>query len=127
MRSLSSRISRVPRPLAILLILAAVEALAWIAIVPAFQGPDEGAHFGYTQNLAENHARPEFDKGSGTDSTEVGSAMTFLNLRALAGSPNARPLYSEPDLKAWHNLEHTLPDAPKKNAGGPNAVAKNPP
>ena len=117
----------VSRPLAVLLVVALVEALAWVTVMPPFQGPDEAAHFDYTQNLAENGQKPQFDKGSGTDSTEVGSALTYLNLRALAGSPNARPPSAPIDIKGWAAVEKGLKPGSKKNAGGPNAVAKNPP
>ena len=116
-----------PRPLVLLLVLAALEALAWIAVVPALQGPDEPAHFSYVQNLAENGEAPKFDRGTGIDSTEVGSALTFLNLRALAGNRNARQFASEADEEAWRNVERGLPEGARKNAGGPNAVGKNPP
>lgn len=117
----------VPRPLAVLLVLAVVEVFAWITVIPPFQGPDEAAHFAYTQSLAETGHRPAFDRGSGTDSTEAGSALTYLDLRALAGSPNARPPSSSADIKGWQAVERGLPPGSKKNAGGPNAVAKNPP
>jgi hypothetical protein len=118
---------RLPRQLAIVLAVAGVLMLAWIAATPAFQGPDESAHFAYVQNLAENGKTPDSNNGSGTESTEEGSALYYLNLRALSGNIAARPLWSKADISGWRAVEKGLgPDA-RKNAGGPNAIAKNPP
>jgi 4-amino-4-deoxy-L-arabinose transferase-like glycosyltransferase len=117
----------VPRPLALLLLLALIEVFAWIAATPALQGPDETAHYAYTQNLAENGKKPLPNTGNGSESTLAGSAAYYLDLRALAGNPGARPLWSKADRDGWKAVEERLPPSARKDVGGPNAVAKNPP
>jgi 4-amino-4-deoxy-L-arabinose transferase-like glycosyltransferase len=121
------RLRAIPRPLALLLALAVIEVFAWTLVSPAFQGPDEIAHYAYVQNVAENGQKPGELTGTGTESTIEGSAVYFLDLRALAGNVGARPLWSEADKKGWEAVERGLPPDARKNAGGPNAIAKNPP
>ena len=122
-----ARRPRVPRALALLLLLAVIEVFAWVMVTPAFQGPDEIAHFAYTQNVAENGKKPQYDRGNGTESTLAGSAVYYLDLRALAGNAGARPLWSNADERGWKAVEKSLPPSARKDVGGPNAVAKNPP
>src|SRR3954451_6513384 len=107
----------IPKPLMLLLLLATIEVFAWILATPAFQGPDEIAHFAYVQNLAENGKKPQPDTGSGTESTLAGSAVYYLDLRALAGNAGARPLWSTADERGWAAVEKSLPDSARKNAG----------
>ena len=126
-RAASVRRPAIPRPLALLLVLALIEVFAWVMVTPAFQGPDEIAHYAYTQNLAENGKRPQPDTGSGTESTLAHSAVYYLDLRAIAGNAGSRPLWSKADERGWKAVENGLPPSARKDAGGPNAVAKNPP
>jgi hypothetical protein len=42
---------RPPAPLGALLLVAALLGVAWTVVTPAFQAPDENAHFGYVQNM----------------------------------------------------------------------------
>lgn len=126
-RAVWARRPGLPRPLALLLVLALIEVFAWVMVTPAFQGPDEIAHFAYTQDLAENGQKPQYDRGSGTESTLAGSAVYYLNLRAVAGNPGSRPLWSDADKRGWAAVEKSLPPSARKDVGGPNAVAKNPP
>ena len=44
--------------------IAAVNALCWALITPAFQGPDEVDHFAYVQSLAERGEGPSHEAGS---------------------------------------------------------------
>src|SRR3954451_12448350 len=117
----------IPKPLMLLLLLATIEVFAWILATPAFQGPDEIAHYAYVQNLAENGQKRQYNTGSGTESQLAGSAAYYLNLRALAGNAGSRPLWSKADAQGWKKVEKSLPDSARKNAGGPNAIAKTPP
>ena len=121
------RAAVVPRPLALLLLLALIEVFAWVMVTPAFQGPDEIAHYAYTQNLAENGKKPLYDGGNGTESTLAGSAAYYLDLRAIGGNAGARPFWSKADQRGWAAVEKGQQPGARKDAGGPNAVAKNPP
>jgi hypothetical protein len=60
---------RIPRPLGLLLVVAALLSVAWTFTTAPFQGPDESAHFNYTQYLAETGHRPAVTGGLHFDST----------------------------------------------------------
>ena len=49
---------RLPAPLLALLAVTALEGLAWLVAMPAFQGPDEGRHIAYVQKIADAHTIP---------------------------------------------------------------------
>jgi hypothetical protein len=114
---------------ALILILAvgAIESVAWDLALPAFQGPDEDAHFAYVQRLAETGKLPSATSGGAPHSLEQQQLMVSMNLISLRGVLNARPAWGEAELQAWHRVEHTLPRGSRANGGGPNALAKNPP
>jgi len=122
-----SRLARVPVALRCLLLVAALQAAAWAIVTPPFQGPDEAAHFGYAQYLAETGDPPSSVGGIMSDSTEAGTALVWLGLRPLIGIPQARPAWSEADQGGWKELEERLPATAQVDGSGPNAVAKNPP
>ena len=71
---------RVPRPLLVLVVVAVVEALTWICVMPPLQGPDEVNHFAYTQKIVEAHTIPwealggAPPQGTSSTSTELGAA-----------------------------------------------------
>ena len=113
--------------LRLILVVAALQSLAWNLSLPAFQGPDESAHFGYTQHLAETGSIPSSTTGHGSNSSEVGAALSSLGLSSLIGDLEARPAWSSADLALWHRVEEHLPSGSRGNGGGPNAIAKNPP
>lgn len=123
-------IRRVPRPLALLLVVAAVEVAAWTVFAAPLQGPDEIVHFDYTQQLAETWQPPErgFPEGTnGPDSREAGNAIHSFNLRTLVGIAEARPFWSDADQRRWAELERSLGPEARKDGKGPNAVSQNPP
>ena len=64
-----------PAPLAALLAVVLVFGIAWAAMVPPGQVPDEPNHIGYTQSLAERHAFP--GGGPRTLSTEEDVSLYF--------------------------------------------------
>src|SRR3954452_21030301 len=75
---------RIPRPLALLLAVAALLSVAWTFTLAPFQGPDEPAHFNYSQYLAETGHRPSVNLGGHPDSTAAANALYFFNLDQLA-------------------------------------------
>jgi len=120
-------IRRVPSPLALILILAVLQTLAWNVALPAFQGPDESTHFAYVQHVAETGTIPSPTAGSGPLSSEIEAAMQTLNLRPLIGDLGARPAWGPADLQLWRAAERALPKGARANASGPNPIASNPP
>lgn len=119
--------ARMPRALLLILIAAALQSLAWNLALPAFQGPDEDAHFAYVQRLAETGKLPTVSGGQAPVSLQEHDALTYLNLFPLRGVFAARPAWSAADLALWRQLERTLPAGGKADGSGPNAVGNDPP
>ncbi len=122
-------VHRAPRPLLLLLVVAALLGLAWAAVVPPFQGPDESEHFAYVQHLAETGSIPSATvySGAGTHASEEKQALDALGLRATMAYADVRPSWSAIDQAGWADFERALPDAARKDGDGANPVAKNPP
>jgi 4-amino-4-deoxy-L-arabinose transferase-like glycosyltransferase len=121
------RLRRVPRPLALILLVGALQSVAWNVALPAFQGPDEDAHFAVIQHLAETGNLASPTSGGAPDSSEARAALTTLNLQPLIGNLTAQPAWSSVDLALWRQTERALPKGAATNGAGPNAIAKNPP
>jgi 4-amino-4-deoxy-L-arabinose transferase-like glycosyltransferase len=128
LRAGAARAGAIPRPLAVLLVLAAIHVVAWAMVLPPFQGPDEDAHFAYTQQLAETGSTPAESGGNGKNrSTEQDEAMRWGNLFSLRGVLDARPAWSDAETRTWDEVEADLPGSASADGEGPNAVAQNPP
>jgi Predicted membrane protein (DUF2142) len=118
----------VPRPLAALLAMATIQVVAWILVLPAFQGPDEEAHFAYVQYLAETGKTPHRYAGSGwNQSTEEAEAIKWADLLVLRGVLAARPGWTDAAEQRWREVEASLPDEASSNGDGPNPAGQNPP
>jgi len=125
-RRLLARARATPRPLALLLVVGALQSIAWDLALPAFQGPDEDTHFAYVQHLAETGKLPSPTSGGSAYSSEEEETLVTLNLLPLIGDASGRPAWSEADLKAWRVVvPHDRPA--RENGAGPNPIAKNPP
>jgi 4-amino-4-deoxy-L-arabinose transferase-like glycosyltransferase len=120
-------ISGIPLALALVLLVGALQSVAWDLTLPAFQGPDEAAHFSYLQHLAETGDLPSASTGNSPNSGETQNALIQLNLSPLIGNLSARPAWSSADLALWHRVERSLPAGSRADGSGPNAIAKNPP
>jgi 4-amino-4-deoxy-L-arabinose transferase-like glycosyltransferase len=124
-RRLRVRLARVPAVLALLLLVGALQSLAWDVAVPPFQGPDESTHFAYLQYLAENGKMPSATLGGA--STEESEALRWLNLRPLEGNLSARPAWTAADLQAFRAIERHEAKGSRANGVGENPLGKNPP
>jgi hypothetical protein len=123
-----ARARTIPRPLAALIVVGAIHVAAWMAVTPAFQGPDEAAHFNYAQQLAETGSAPQKLGGNGKHrSTEQTLAMDWAGLHSLIGVLDARPAWSDAEERRWEQVEARLPEEARADGEGPNAVAGNPP
>lgn len=86
---------RVPIPLLAVLLVAAVQALAWSVLIPAFQGQDEAEHFAYTQRIVETgkptwSALETLPPGNGL-SREVMRAIDYGSFGPLSANVAMRP------------------------------------
>jgi hypothetical protein len=130
-RGLRARLREVPRPLALILFVAATLSLAWDVASPSLEGPDEAKHFAYVQYLAEtghlprvlSEAEPEVAPGS----TEEQVVVNSLGLRPAITNRRVRPDWSSADLNFLHQAERTMPRGSRRNGGSGNPLAKNPP
>jgi 4-amino-4-deoxy-L-arabinose transferase-like glycosyltransferase len=52
---------RVPRPLLLLTLAVLIHNIAWMVVLPAWQGPDEYGHYAYVERLAADHKLMPFD------------------------------------------------------------------
>jgi hypothetical protein len=90
-------VSRVPAPLKAILIVGAIQSIAWNLVTPPFQGPDESTHYAYIQHLAEtgNLPSPQTQVSALAAhkpfSTEEREAMRWLNLEPLVSNHVDRP------------------------------------
>lgn len=119
----------VPRPLVPLLAAAALLGVAWAAVLPPFQGPDEDAHFAYVQHLAEtgDAPSPSVTSGAGAHASEQQAALDRLGLLAAMGNAGARPSWNAADLAGWAAFEQSATHAQRADGNGANPIAKNPP
>jgi 4-amino-4-deoxy-L-arabinose transferase-like glycosyltransferase len=117
----------VPCALALILLVGALQSIAWDIALPAFQGPDESAHFAYVQHLAETGSLPSPTNGGSPNSAEAQNALITLDLSPTIGNLSSRPAWSSADLTFWHEVERALPKGSRADGVGPNPIAKNPP
>src|SRR4051812_30904873 len=81
---------RIPFELIAIMTVAFVLCLIWALATPAFQAPDEQAHFAYVQILGERFELPGKPASPGF-SSEHTHASSAVNADQVAGSPLTRP------------------------------------
>jgi 4-amino-4-deoxy-L-arabinose transferase-like glycosyltransferase len=119
------RVRSIPVPLALLMVVGLAHALAWAALTPPLNGPDEIAHAAYIQQLAETGHGPNRDHGAGGQSTQMSRLMIEGNFAPILGHPDGRP--GDATLPALVKGLDELPDDQSSDGTGPNAVGNNPP
>jgi hypothetical protein len=116
-----------PKSLAALLIIVVSVGLAWALIVPPWQTPDELAHFGYVQSLAENFAIPSSAGGQPASSdVRLADGAVGASRGAFWPAP-APPDWSRADYDAYLAVEHGAHPPPKTDGTGPSSATGNPP
>jgi hypothetical protein len=127
-----SRLRRTPAPLALILATTAAVAVAWIVVIPPFQGPDEAPHFLYAQRIVERQTIPfvwhsrSNPPGVSPNSGEVRTALVQAGFGPLAANPGARPYWTSADVRDWRAADRALgPDGRKD--GGYTSSLRNPP
>jgi 4-amino-4-deoxy-L-arabinose transferase-like glycosyltransferase len=122
-----------PRPLALLLCAVAVLGAAWALLVPPGQAPDEPAHIGYAQVLAEDFRLPDEKSGEHTFSREQETAQAYSNVDQTAQVLLTKPEWSELAYEDWRRADALLPDGARGEGGhadsfrGANPARANPP
>jgi hypothetical protein len=125
-------VRRPPRPLVVLLVVALVEALAWICLLPPLQGPDETGHVSYTQKVVEARTIPWRLIGGapalGTPpmSTEMEQAVYTAGIPPSWGQPAARPAATAEDERLWDDRRRSLDRSDRADGGYTSAMAYPP-
>lgn len=120
--------SRLPRPLLLLLAAVTVLGLAWSALVPPWQAPDENYHFAYAQGIAEGRDIPGDEPGQIT-SSEQQRAADAINADRLSANLLIRPVWSPRLAEDWRASS----EASRDDGGGvgvdgkANPARTNPP
>jgi hypothetical protein len=122
---------RVSPCLLALLALATVEALAWIIVLPPLQGPDEIAHFAYTERMVETRSIPFYPSGPPSNSghstsTETNAAAIYGGILAESRNPFARPPGSELSVELWRRQAPRTDHAARADGGYASAMGSPP-
>jgi 4-amino-4-deoxy-L-arabinose transferase-like glycosyltransferase len=111
--------------LGLLLTAVAINGAAWALLNPPWQAPDEPAHFGYTQLLAERFELP------GTGPAHEYSREQRLAVDAANGDQTAAQLATKPQwdprsFQRWKRAQARLPDSARGDGGGASGGVANP-
>jgi hypothetical protein len=107
----------VPRAAFGIAAIAVVSGFIWAVLVPPWQAPDEIAHFGYTQYLAETGKASVDPHATSNYSTEQQYAMENGLTNTYRNSPRGRPPWRQEDRRLWEGRDaHTHPS--QSNGGG---------
>ena len=132
MKRAAAHLGSVPAPLALLLCAVALVGACWALENPPGQAPDEPAHVGYAQEVAEDFDLPDESRGP-TYSPEWELAMTRSNALQAAQVVLTRPEWSQLAERSWQRAADRLPPGNRADGGhadelrGPNPARANPP
>jgi 4-amino-4-deoxy-L-arabinose transferase-like glycosyltransferase len=113
---------RVPRELALLLLVVALAGFTWALVVTPWGAPDEDVHFAYTQTLGERQELP--GKGKLEVSSEQRLSMNAVNTDEVVFFRDAKPGWSAPAEREWREATKS---ARRNDGGAPNTAASYPP
>jgi 4-amino-4-deoxy-L-arabinose transferase-like glycosyltransferase len=120
-----STLSSIPRAAWLCALVALLNGVVWSLIVPLFHVPDEEAHVGYVQYLAETGRPPSGTNDETGLSAEEQALMRATYWRVVIFHPDSRP----PVTKAEHRrLEKALDEGlDRESEGGYTRASANPP
>lgn len=124
MRSALAFVWRVPKAARACFLIAFVNAVIWGLVVPPFQVPDEIAHFGYAQYLAQTGAPPP-QKVAPPYSEEEQLTLQDLEFFNVIGHPQLRGILDKGEDRALRAALATHPSA--RGPGGATSVTNQPP
>jgi 4-amino-4-deoxy-L-arabinose transferase-like glycosyltransferase len=115
---------RIPRAGRACFVIAFVNAAIWGFVVPPFQVPDEIAHFGYAQYVAE-HGRPPPQGVAPQYSAEELETLQELHFFTVIGRPGLRGIFTPAEDRALRAelARHPSPIGP----GGASSITNQPP
>jgi hypothetical protein len=121
---LAAALRSVPRTAWICALIAVLNAVAWSILIPPLQGPDEQAHFAYTQYIAENGALPSSPEEN--YSSEEVAAMNELGFGETILNNGTVPV---PTRARYQKLKRVLaqPLSRKGKDGSAGVAASEPP
>jgi 4-amino-4-deoxy-L-arabinose transferase-like glycosyltransferase len=125
-------VTSIPGPLVLLLCAVAAVGASWALIVPPGQAPDEPAHTGYAQVVAEDLRLPDGSDGL-TFSREQQLADERANSLQTAQVVETRPEWSELAERDWEREAARIPADSRGEGGhaddvfGINPAHSNPP
>jgi 4-amino-4-deoxy-L-arabinose transferase-like glycosyltransferase len=120
------RLRRVPLPLGLLLVSAAITGAAWCVLKPPLQGPDEVSHVTYVQRIVERPSIPwqrHPNPNAGAGHTEFRAALSAAGFGPLINNTSARPLWSHGDELAFAQAAKGA----DRTRGGETSTFVNPP
>jgi 4-amino-4-deoxy-L-arabinose transferase-like glycosyltransferase len=123
-RSLRSLLGRIPRAGRVCFLIAFVNAAIWGVVVPPFQVPDEIAHFGYAQYLAET-GRPPPQLVALPYSDEEQETLQSLDFFNVIGRPELRGIFDKAEDRALRSLFARHPSP--VGQGGTTSITDQPP
>jgi hypothetical protein len=117
--------------LLVLLVVAVVEALTWIIVLPPLQGPDEISHFAYTERMVETQSIPFYPGGIPSNpghstSTETNAAALYGGILAESRNPFARPPGSDLSVELWKRQPARTDHAARADGGFASAMGSPP-
>jgi 4-amino-4-deoxy-L-arabinose transferase-like glycosyltransferase len=124
------RMPDVPAALRWLVAAVLLAGVTWALVVPAWQVPDEEAHFAYVQTLAELQRSPEDDGRPAQlagKSTEQHLAERESGFQASAQRSDVDPSWSEAAEARWRAEDAALPPEARRDGGGASSADGNPP
>ena len=115
--------SRVPRPLLLVLAVVALFNVAWSLTTPALQAPDETSHWSYVQTIGELNRLPG-DPQRPVYSSELSQAGVQTNVQPVIFWDFADPEWSRAHELRWEREQATYD---RKDTGGENPAWTYPP
>jgi hypothetical protein len=112
----------VPRTAWVCALIAVLNAASWSILIPPLQGPDEQAHFAYTQRLAEAGRLPNSSEEN--FSPEELTAMRDLEFGETILNPGTDAV---PSRARQERLQHDLSQPLSRNGDGSAGVASSEP
>lgn len=106
-------------------VVAILNAAAWSLLVPPFHVPDENAHVGYVQYLAETGKLPKHDPNVLPYSREQQRLLGALNHRGAIGHENDHPIRTSAQNQVLRDVEDDVGD--RRGSGTVETASNNPP
>ncbi len=118
------QLRRIPRAGRICFAIALVNAVVWGVVVPPFEVPDEIAHFGYAQYLAETGKAPP-QTAQPPYSEQEQQTLVYLFFYQTIGRAGQRGILTSVENSALHRMLATDPSS--LGPGGADSSTNQPP